>query len=96
MAASIDTLSAAKALRSAGFDEAGAEAIVAVVRQASELPRLDHLATKDDLASVRRDLEHDLEKAVVSLKLFVASTVLGGAAMIVLAQIVAKAIGLTA
>jgi hypothetical protein len=92
MVGSIDTLLAAKTLRCAGFDEAGAEAIVAVVRQASELPSLDHLATKDDLASVR----HDLEKAVVSLKLFVASTVLSGAAMIVLAQIVTKAIGLAA
>jgi hypothetical protein len=85
MSGSIDTLSAAKTLRSAGFDEAGAEAIVAVVRQASELPSIDHLVTKSDL-----------EKAVVSLKLFVASTVLGGAAVIVLAQIVTKAIGLSA
>ena len=83
MVGSIDTLSAAKALKGAGFDDAGAEAIVAVVRQAAELPAIDHLATKDDL-----------EKAVMSLKLFVASTVLGGAAVIVLAQIVSKALGI--
>ena len=96
MNGSIDTLSAAKALRSAGFDEAGAEAIVAVVRQASELPGIDHLATKVDLDGAVLGMKHDLEKAVVSLKLFVASTVLGGAAMIVLAQIITKAIGLAA
>lgn len=81
----LDTLSASKALRNAGLSESSAEAIVAVVKQSSELPKIDHLATKDDL-----------EKAVVGLKLFVASTVLGGAAMIVLAQIVLRAIGLTA
>ena len=85
MSLSIDTLSAAKELKGAGFDDAGAEAIVALVRQSSELPLIDHLATKDDV-----------EKAVISLKLFVASTVLGGAAVIVLAQIVTKALGISA
>ena len=80
---SIDTLSAAKALKGAGFDDAGAEAIVALVRQSSELPLIDHFTTKDDL-----------EKAVMSLKLFVASTVLGGAGVIVVAQIVTKALGI--
>ncbi len=85
MTATIDTLSAAKALKAAGFEEAGAEAIVALVKESSALPSIDHLATKDDL-----------EKAVMSLKLFVASTVLGGAAVIVLAQIVSKALGIAA
>jgi hypothetical protein len=82
MVGSIDTLSAAKALKGAGFDDAGAEAIVAVVQQAAALPPIDHLVTKDDL-----------EKAVTGLKLYVASTVLGGAAVIVLAQIMSKALG---
>ena len=86
MVATLDTLSAAKALKGAGFDDAGAEAIVAVVRQASEQ---DHLVTKTDLSS-------ELEKLEGRLKLFVASTVLGGAAVIVLAQIVSKALGIAA
>ena len=86
MVATIDTLSAAKALKSAGFDEAGAEAIVAVVQQATGQ---DHLVTKADLSN-------ELEKLEGRLKRFVASTVLGGAAVIVLAQIVSKALGIAA
>jgi len=86
MVATIDTLSAAKALKSAGFDDAGAEAIVAVVQQATGQ---DHLVTKADLSN-------ELEKLEGRLKLFVASTVLGGAAVIVLAQIVSKALGIAA
>jgi hypothetical protein len=86
MIGSIDTLSAAKALKGAGFDDAGAEAIVAVVHQATGQ---DHLVTKADLSN-------ELEKLEGRLKLFVASTVLGGAAVIVLAQIVSKALGIAA
>jgi hypothetical protein len=86
MVSTIDTLSAAKALKSAGFDDAGAEAIVAVVQQATTL---DHLVTKTDLSN-------ELEKLEGRLKLFVAPTVLGGAAVIVLAQIVSKALGIAA
>ena len=85
----LDTLSAAKTLKNAGLAEASAEAIVALLKQSSELPPIDHLATKDDVKEA-------LEKAVLSLKLFVASTVLGGAAVIVLAQIVTKALGIAA
>jgi len=80
----IDTLSAAKALRNAGLSESSAEAIVSIVKQSSELPRIDHLATKDDL-----------EKAVVGLKLFVASTVLGCAAVIVLVEVVLRVLGVS-
>ena len=86
MVATIDTLSAAKALKGAGFDDAGAEAIVAVVQQATGQ---DHLVTKADLSN-------ELENLEGRLKLFVASTVLGGAAVIVLAQIVSKALGIAA
>ncbi len=88
-----DTLSAAKALKGSGLSDATAEAIVAVVQQGAQL---DHLATKADVASVRSDLTHEMEKLETRLKLFVASSVLGGAAMIVLAQVVLKAIGLSA
>jgi hypothetical protein len=86
MVGTIDTLSAAKALKGAGFDDVGAEAIVAVVQQATGQ---DHLVTKADLSN-------ELEKLEGRLKLFVASTVLGGAAVIVLAQIVSKALGIAA
>ena len=79
MSATFDTLSATKALKGAGMTDASAEAIVSIVRQSSELPALHHLATKDDL-----------EKTALGLKLFVASSVLGGAGVIVLAQIVLR------
>ncbi|MEO8813174.1 MAG: hypothetical protein ABI376_09725 [Caulobacteraceae bacterium] len=43
-----DTLSAAKALKIAGFGDVGAEAIVALVDRSAPLPTLDHLATAHD------------------------------------------------
>ena len=89
-----DTLAAAKALRGVGFDEAHADAIVSVVRQSTELPNIDHLATKSDLEHLRGELKSDSEKLRLELKLFVASSVLGGAAILVLAQIVMKLLGL--
>jgi hypothetical protein len=84
MTITFDTLSAAKTLKGAGLTDASAEAIVAVVSQSS---RNDHLVT-------RADLQNDLEKLEARLKLFVASSVLGGAAVIVLAQIILKALGI--
>ena len=42
-------------LRKAGFDETQAEALIAVVQEASTLD-LSNLATKNDLAAVRSDL----------------------------------------
>lgn len=84
MSLAFDTLSAAKTLTGAGLTDTSAEAIVAVVQQSS---RHDHLVTRTDLAN-------ELEKLEGRLKLFVASAVLGGAAVIVLAQIVSKALGL--
>jgi hypothetical protein len=79
-----DTLAAAKTLKGAGLTDSSAEAIIAVVGQAS---RVDHLVTKDDL-------HNEVEKLETRLKLFVASTVLGGATVIVLAQVVLKTLGL--
>ena len=78
MAMTFDALSAAKALKGAGVPEASAEAIVSVVGQTS---RSEHLVT-------RNDLKNDLEKLESRLKLFVASSVLGGAGVIALAQII--------
>jgi hypothetical protein len=80
-----DTLAAAKALKGAGFDEARADAIASVVRQSTELPNIDHLATKSDIDKLR-----------LELKLFVASSVLGGAVILVLAQVILKFLGLAA
>ncbi len=91
MISSFDTLSAAKALKSAGLTDVSAEAIVTVVQQSSNH---DHLATKADLGATRAELGHQLESLESRLKLFVASTVLGGAGVIVLAQIVLKTLGI--
>jgi hypothetical protein len=52
----IDTLETSKRLRAAGFDEAQAEALVGMVRDAREAD-LARLATKDDLVLLRRDFE---------------------------------------
>ncbi len=77
------TLSASKVLRGAGVPEASAEAVVSVVGHDW---RSEHLVT-------REDLKGDLEKLEARPKLFVASSVLGGAGVIVLAQIILKALG---
>jgi hypothetical protein len=47
-----DTLDAARSLRDAGMDERTAAAVVAVVKQTTDLPRIDHLATKEALAAL--------------------------------------------
>src|SRR4051794_2944247 len=52
----IDTLETSKRLRAAGFDEAQAEALVGMVRDAREAD-FARLVTKDDLALLRRDIE---------------------------------------
>ena len=84
MTMAFDTLAAAKALKSAGFDEARADAIVGVIRQSAPL---EELVTKDYLKG-------ELEKLEGRLKLFVAYTMLGSAAAIVLAQVILKFLGL--
>jgi hypothetical protein len=107
MSLTFDTLSAAKTLKGAGLTDSSAEAIVAVVRQSFET---DQLATsadtaalrsdlgglRSDLSATKADLKHEIEKMEGRLKLFVASTVLGGAGVIVIAQIVTKALGISA
>jgi len=52
MSAGFDTLEVAKRLKGAGFDDAQAEAITGVLREAD----LSRLATKDDVALVKDDL----------------------------------------
>ena len=55
MSAGFDTLEIAKRLMGAGFDDAQAEAITGVLREAREAD-LSRLATKDDLALVKDEL----------------------------------------
>ena len=50
-----DTLEISKRLKGAGFDDAQAEAITSVLREAREAD-LSRLATKDDLAHVRDEI----------------------------------------
>ncbi len=51
MAAAFDTLSAAKELQAAGFDQAQAEAVAKIIRAGQ-----GDLATKDDIASLRTEV----------------------------------------
>ena len=55
MSAGFDTLEIEKRLKGAGFDDAQAEAITGVLREAREAD-LSRLATKDDLALVKDEL----------------------------------------
>ncbi len=107
MPLTFDTLSAAKTLKGAGMTDSSAEAIISVVRQSFETDQLatsaDAIALRtdlgtlrSDLAATKNDLTHEIEKLEGRLKLFVASTVLGGAGVIVVAQIVTKALGIAA
>jgi hypothetical protein len=54
MSVTFDTLEISKRLKGVGFDEAQAEAITGVLREAG----LSRLATKDDLALVKDDIAH--------------------------------------
>jgi hypothetical protein len=55
MSAGFDTLEISKRLKGAGFDDAQAEAITGVLREAREAD-LSRLATKDDIALVKIDI----------------------------------------
>ena len=52
MAAAFDTLSAAKELQAAGFEQAQAEAVAKIIRAGQG----GDLATKDDIGAVRSEL----------------------------------------
>jgi hypothetical protein len=51
-AIAFDTLAASRTLRDAGADERLADALVRVVSQTVELPSIEHLATKADVATL--------------------------------------------
>ncbi len=55
VSAGFDTLEISKRLKGAGFDDAQAEAITGVLREAREAD-LSRLATKDDIALVKIDI----------------------------------------
>ena len=67
MAASLDTLKAAKRLKDAGVPEAHAEAVVETLREAQEAGAAQ-LATKADLAQVRSELKAYLAEFRAELK----------------------------
>jgi hypothetical protein len=58
----LDTLKVSRDLRKAGFDETQAEALIAVVQEASAQD-LSQLTTKDDLTAARSEAKSDLTAA---------------------------------
>lgn len=52
-----DTLSASKRLREAGMEEGVAEAVVSVFQHTATMPDISHLATRDDVGVLRKDLD---------------------------------------
>ena len=56
MAATLDTLEISKRLKSAGFGDAQAEAITGVLRESLNAD-LSRLATKEDIAALRAEME---------------------------------------
>ncbi|MBP7704253.1 MAG: hypothetical protein KA105_03070 [Caulobacter sp.] len=63
-----DTLSASKQLREAGMEQGMAEAVVAVFQHAASPPDIGHLATKDDLETLRMATKQDLETLRIATK----------------------------
>jgi basic membrane lipoprotein Med (substrate-binding protein (PBP1-ABC) superfamily) len=69
MISSLDTHETVKSLTAAGFTDAQAEALTAVVKQAVDID-LSNIATKTDIADVRRemaDMKAELVKWVVGV-----------------------------
>ena len=61
MPVALDTLEVSKRLKTAGFDDAQAEALVGVLRESREAD-LSRLATKDELLAVKNDLQVEIAK----------------------------------
>ena len=87
----LDTLKVSRDLRKAGFDEKQAEALIAVVQEASALD-LSHLATKNDLTVTKSDLlraiaesNKDTLKWVIGM--IMGSTLINVATMIALVKL---------
>ena len=78
MISALDTHETVKSLTAAGFTDAQAEALTAVVKQALDID-LSNIATKTDIADVRRemaDLKAELVKWVVGVGFAQVATIL--------------------
>jgi hypothetical protein len=61
MAVALDTLEVSKRLKTAGFDDAQAEALVGVLREQRDAD-LSRLATKDEVLAVRNDIKVEISR----------------------------------
>jgi basic membrane lipoprotein Med (substrate-binding protein (PBP1-ABC) superfamily) len=78
MISALDTHEMVKSLTAAGFTDAQAEALTAVVKQALDID-LSNIATKTDIADVRRemaDVKAELVKWVVGVGFAQVATIL--------------------
>jgi hypothetical protein len=78
MISALDTHETVKSLTAAGFTDAQAEALTAVVKQALDID-LSNIATKTDIADVRRemaDVKAELVKWVVGVGFAQVATIL--------------------
>lgn len=73
-----DTLKAVKALRAAGFGDSQAEAVTEQINVAVG----ENLATKDDVRTLRTDIENVLEKLELRVTIKLYGAVAGGAGLI--------------
>jgi len=61
MAVALDTLEVSKRLKTAGFDDAQAEALVGVLREQRDAD-LSRLATKDEVLAVTNDIKIEIRR----------------------------------
>lgn len=61
MAVALDTLEASKRLKTAGFDDAQAEALIGVLRESRESD-FSRLATKDELLATKNELKGEIAR----------------------------------
>ena len=79
MISSLDTHESVKSLTAAGFTDAQAEALTAVLKRAVDID-LSNIATKTDLADLRRELSAevaDLRREIAQLELRLIKWVIG-------------------
>ena len=74
-----DTHKAVKELQEAGFEEAQAEAVVATVGTAI----VGNVATKQDIADLRRDLRSEMQAMELRITLRMGGLIVAGVALII-------------
>lgn len=77
-----DTLSASKRLREAGMEEGVAEAVVSIFQHAAMTPDVSHLATKEDLESLRLATKADFDALGVATKLDIRAEIMASEARV--------------